>query len=55
MTGRSSRSTSTRSGAPRTATPRAERVSAPKPIERDYGVCDVCFMVRNANGTCGCD
>lgn len=24
-------------------------------IERDYGVCDVCFMVRNAAGRCGCD
>ncbi len=23
--------------------------------ERDYGVCDVCFMVRNASGKCGCD
>ncbi|QTV79310.1 hypothetical protein [Microbacterium sp. NIBRBAC000506063] len=37
----------------REPTPRA----APKPklIERDYGVCDVCFMVKNASGTCGCD
>jgi hypothetical protein len=24
-------------------------------IERDYGVCEVCFMVRNAAGRCGCD
>ncbi|MGX1793342.1 hypothetical protein ACWIDW_10435 [Microbacterium sp. NPDC055312] len=23
--------------------------------ERDYGVCDVCFMVKNASGRCGCD
>ncbi|HTN54921.1 MAG TPA: hypothetical protein VLZ82_01975 [Microbacterium sp.] len=23
--------------------------------ERDYGFCDVCFMVRNASGKCGCD
>ncbi len=33
-----------------TAPPRA-----PKLVERDYGVCDVCFMVRNASGACGCD
>lgn len=26
-----------------------------KPIERDYGVCDVCFMVKTAAGGCGCD
>lgn len=27
-----------------------------KPVaERDYGVCDVCFMVRNAAGRCNCD
>ncbi|WP_309064650.1 hypothetical protein [Microbacterium sp.] len=40
------------------ATPRAtaERPPrAPKSVERDYGVCDVCFMVRNAAGNCGCD
>jgi hypothetical protein len=33
-------------------------VSAPRPtktIERDYGTCDVCFMVRNASGGCSCD
>lgn len=33
-------------------------VAAPKPTpvaERDYGVCDVCFMVRNASGRCNCD
>lgn len=23
--------------------------------DRDYGVCDVCFMVKNASGACGCD
>lgn len=23
--------------------------------DRDYGVCDVCFMVRTASGGCGCD
>lgn len=26
-----------------------------KPIERDYGVCDVCFMVKTAAGGCACD
>lgn len=47
----------------RTATPGA---AAPKPsaqraergtnlAERDYGVCDVCFMVRGASGACGCE
>ena len=36
------------------AAPRASAPRAPKPVERDYGVCDVCFMVRNASGTCGC-
>lgn len=42
--------------------PRA-RASASAPVkpkstpvaERDYGVCDVCFMVRNAAGRCNCD
>ena len=43
-----------------TRTPRATPVSPAKPkakpvAERDYGVCDVCFMVRNASGGCGCD
>ncbi|WP_300266332.1 hypothetical protein [Microbacterium sp.] len=32
------------------ATPRSKPAS-----ERDYGVCDVCFMVRTASGGCGCD
>ncbi|CAH0163085.1 hypothetical protein SRABI44_03336 [Microbacterium foliorum] len=27
----------------------------PKPAERDYGVCDVCFMVKTPAGGCGCD
>ncbi len=43
-------------GARKPAAPRA--VAAPralKPAERDYGVCDVCFMVRGASGACGCD
>ncbi len=35
----------------------AEEVKkAPKPVEeRDYGVCDVCFMVKTPSGGCGCD
>lgn len=36
----------------------ASTVSAPratKTNERDYGTCDVCFMVRNASGGCSCD
>ena len=41
------------------ATPRPKldaRASRPANlIERDYGVCEVCFMVRNAAGRCGCD
>lgn len=40
-----------RAAAPRT--PAAPR--APKPVERDYGVCDVCFMVKTPAGGCGCD
>lgn len=41
--------------------PRAAASTAPiKPkatpvAERDYGVCDECFMVRNAAGRCNCD
>ncbi|WP_424936415.1 MULTISPECIES: hypothetical protein [Bacteria] len=27
----------------------------PKPAERDYGVCDVCFMVKTPSGGCACD
>lgn len=36
--------------APEPRAPRATNLS-----ERDYGVCDVCFMVKNASGKCGCD
>jgi hypothetical protein len=46
-----------RASAPRAVKP-ASAPRAPKatPVEeRDYGVCDVCFMVRNAAGKCGCD
>ncbi|MFT4157757.1 MAG: hypothetical protein QM630_07515 [Microbacterium sp.] len=48
---RSQRTASARSGAVRT--PAAVRT--PKPVERDYGVCDVCFMVKTPAGGCGCD
>lgn len=49
------RSSTPRTSTPRPATARAERTTVPtKPIERDYGVCEVCFMVRNASGACGC-
>lgn len=43
------------SAGPRAA--RAEpRAPKPKPVEeRDYGVCDVCFMVRTPAGGCACD
>ncbi|MGO1803215.1 MAG: hypothetical protein ACTHZW_11445 [Microbacteriaceae bacterium] len=45
---------------------KASRVSRTSPVapakpkatpvsERDYGVCDVCFMVRTASGGCACD
>lgn len=52
--GQPKRPASARSSAPRTpAAPRAERT--PKPVERDYGVCDVCFMVKTPAGGCGCD
>jgi len=44
----------TRSSTPRT--PSVPREKAPKPVtERDYGVCDVCFMVKTPSGGCGCD
>lgn len=43
-----------RTTAPRVAATPKER--APKPVEeRDYGVCDVCFMVKTPSGGCGCD
>lgn len=53
-TARSMRPSTPRVSVPRTASsPRTERT--PKPIERDYGVCDVCFMVKTAAGGCACD
>ena len=47
------RSAGPRSAARPASTTRATR-SAPRE-ERDYGVCDVCFMVRGPAGRCGCD
>ncbi len=45
-----------RPSVPRTAAPRAAAAPrTPKPEERDYGVCDVCFMVKTPAGGCGCD
>lgn len=41
-------------GAPKPK-PEARATTALNLSERDYGVCDVCFMVRNAAGRCGCD
>src|SRR5690606_4506183 len=50
----SKRPTGTRAARPASAAaPRAPKAT-PKE-DRDYGVCDVCFMVRNAAGKCGCD
>jgi hypothetical protein len=53
---------STTTAAKRKTTPRAAKPASaartPKATpkeERDYGFCDVCFMVRNASGKCGCD
>lgn len=39
----------------RTAAARTSVERAPKAVERDYGVCDVCFMVKPPSGGCGCD
>lgn len=46
-----------RAGVRPAAKPKAEpRTPKATPVaERDYGVCDVCFMVKNASGACGCD
>lgn len=41
--------------AKRTPARREPAPRAPNLTERDYGSCDVCFMVRNASGACGCD
>ena len=42
-----------RAAIPRVVTP--PQPKATKLDERDYGVCDVCFMVRTPAGGCGCD
>ena len=49
-----------RAAARPTAEPRAPKAEprAPKatPLdERDYGICDVCFMVKTPSGGCACD
>ena len=44
---------SNKPSAPRVATA-ARPVRATKLEERDYGVCDVCFMVKGPSGACGC-
>jgi len=41
--------------APRASAPAAPRTPKTTPLaERDYGVCDVCFMVKTPSGGCGC-
>jgi len=50
---RATRTSVPRSTAGAPAAPRAPK--ATKPVERDYGVCDVCFMVKTPSGGCGCD
>ncbi|PQZ54127.1 MULTISPECIES: hypothetical protein [unclassified Microbacterium] len=43
-----------RTTTPRVSAPRAAK--SPMPVEeRDYGVCDVCFMVKTPAGGCGCN
>lgn len=44
----------TRTRAVRAAAPRTSAPAAAQPADRDYGVCEVCFMVRTASGACGC-
>ncbi|MFC4140607.1 MULTISPECIES: hypothetical protein [unclassified Microbacterium] len=45
-----------RAGAPRAAAQPVARTPKVTPKEeRDYGVCDVCFMVKTPSGGCGCD
>ncbi|GAB3600317.1 hypothetical protein [Microbacterium tumbae] len=52
--GRVSAPRAPRASAPRKATPASGAPRATKLEERDYGVCDVCFMTRTPSGTCGC-
>ncbi len=44
-----------KSSRPRTSAVAPSKPKAKPVAERDYGVCDVCFMVRNAAGRCACD
>src|SRR5690606_13259107 len=50
----SKRSAGSRAAKPASAaSPRTPKTPKATPKEeRDYGVCDVCFMVRNASGKC---
>jgi len=43
------------SRAPRSSSSAPSKPKSTPVVERDYGVCDVCFMVRNAAGRCNCD
>jgi len=51
------------SRASRTGASRGTATSKPEPrapkttplAERDYGICDVCFMVKTPSGGCACD
>ncbi|MBO0981906.1 hypothetical protein [Microbacterium sp. SD291] len=45
--------TATAGAAPKVSAARAER--ATNLAERDYGVCDTCFMVKGPSGACGCE
>ena len=50
---RPARAAGTRAPAKPKAEPRAPKAT---PLaERDYGVCDVCFMVKTPSGGCACD
>lgn len=46
---------SSSSRAPRKTISAVSAPRATKTNERDYGTCDVCFMVRTASGKCSCD
>ncbi|MBS1898016.1 MULTISPECIES: hypothetical protein [unclassified Microbacterium] len=55
---RPSRAAGTRAPGTRAAAKPKPEPRAPKatPLaERDYGICDVCFMVKTPSGGCGCD
>ncbi|MGN7861142.1 hypothetical protein ACTJI8_11200 [Microbacterium sp. 22303] len=50
---RPARSAGTRTPAKPKPEPRAPKATARE--DRDYGICDVCFMVKTPSGGCGCD